>query len=44
MTPDELRAIPLFADLSEAGLERLTSRAGEIEAETGQVLDRKSVV
>lgn len=38
MTPDELRAIPLFADVSEAGLERLAASAGEIEVEPGQVL------
>ncbi len=38
MTPDELRAIPLFASVSDAGLERLLASAGEIECEPGQVL------
>jgi CRP-like cAMP-binding protein len=38
VTPDELRAIPLFEGLSEAGLERLAARAGELECEAGQVL------
>jgi CRP-like cAMP-binding protein len=38
VTPEELRAIPLFEDLSEAGLEHLVACAGEIECEPGQVL------
>jgi CRP-like cAMP-binding protein len=38
VTADELRAIPLFAGLSDAGLERLLASAGEIECEPGQVL------
>ena len=38
MTPDELRAIPLFEGLSEAGLERLVGSVGVVEAEPGQVL------
>ena len=38
MTPAELRTIPLFAGVSEAGLERIASAAGEIECEPGQVL------
>ena len=38
MTPDELRALPLFSGLSDAGLERLAARAGELECEAGQVL------
>ena len=38
MTGDELRAIPLFEDISEGGLERLASRGAEIECEPGQVL------
>lgn len=38
MTPDELRAIPLFEGLSEAGLERLVASSAEIECEPGQVL------
>jgi CRP/FNR family cyclic AMP-dependent transcriptional regulator len=38
MTPDELRAIPLFEGMSNAGLERLAASSGEIECEPGQVL------
>jgi CRP/FNR family transcriptional regulator, cyclic AMP receptor protein len=38
MSPDELRRIPLFADLSESGLERLSSSSAVIECEPGQVL------
>jgi CRP-like cAMP-binding protein len=38
VTKDELRAIPLFEDLSEAGLERLAACSAEIECEPGQVL------
>ena len=38
MTPDQLRAIPLFAGVSDAGLERIAARAGEIACEPGQVL------
>lgn len=38
MTAEELRALPLFAGLSEAGLERLLTSAGEVECEPGQVL------
>jgi CRP-like cAMP-binding protein len=38
VTPDELRAIPLFEGLSEAGLERLVASSAEIECEPGQVL------
>lgn len=38
MTPDELRSIPLFNGLSEAGLERLAAKAAEVECEPGQVL------
>lgn len=38
MTPDELRAIPLFADASDAGLERLAARAGELTGEAGQIM------
>ena len=38
MTPDELRDIPLFADLSEEGLERVAASSGVIEVEPGQVL------
>lgn len=38
MTPDELRTVPLFEGVSDAGLERLAARAAEIECEPGQVL------
>jgi CRP-like cAMP-binding protein len=38
VTPDELREIPLFADLSDEGLERLAASAGVLEVEPGQVL------
>jgi CRP-like cAMP-binding protein len=38
VTAEELRALPLFAGLSEAGLERLLTSAGEVECEPGQVL------
>jgi CRP-like cAMP-binding protein len=38
MTPDELRAIPLFADASDASLEQVLSRAGEVTVEPGQIL------
>lgn len=38
MTADELRAIPLFADLGEGGLERVAAASAEIECEPGQVL------
>jgi CRP-like cAMP-binding protein len=38
MTPDELRAVPLFSGVSDAGLARIADCVGEIEAEPGQVL------
>lgn len=38
MTPDELRRIPLFEGLSDAGLERLAARSAEVECEPGQIL------
>lgn len=38
MTPDDLRALPLFSGVSDAGLERAAARAGELECEPGQVL------
>jgi CRP-like cAMP-binding protein len=37
-TTDELRSIPLFAGMSDLGLERLAGRAGELECPPGQVL------
>lgn len=38
VTADELRAIPLFEGVSEAGLERLVACATRVEAQPGQVL------
>jgi CRP-like cAMP-binding protein len=38
VTPDDLRSIPLFAGVSDAGLERIAACAGELEGEPGQVL------
>lgn len=38
MTPDELREIPLFEGMSDAGLERVAAHAAEIECEPGQIL------
>ena len=38
VTSEELRAIPLFEGVSEAGLDRIAASAGEVEGEPGQVL------
>ena len=38
MNSAELRAIPLFEGVSDAGLERIASSAGEVVREPGQVL------
>ena len=38
MTPDELRELPLFQGVSEAGLERIAACAGEVNGAPGQVL------
>ena len=38
MTPDELRELPLFQGVSDAGLERIATSAGEISGAPGQVL------
>lgn len=38
MTPDELRAIPLYAGASDAALERVAASAGEMTCEPGQIL------
>jgi CRP-like cAMP-binding protein len=38
VTPDEIRGIPLFADVSDAGAERIAARAGEMSSAAGQVL------
>jgi CRP-like cAMP-binding protein len=38
VTVDELRAIPLLAEASDAGLERIASRAGELTCAAGQII------
>lgn len=38
MTTDELRALPLFEGVSDAGIERLKRTAAVIDCEPGQVL------
>jgi CRP/FNR family cyclic AMP-dependent transcriptional regulator len=38
VTPDDLREIPLFEGMSNAGLERVAAHAAEIECEPGQIL------
>jgi CRP-like cAMP-binding protein len=38
VTPDELRTIPLLADVSGAALERIATTAGEIICQPGQIL------
>jgi CRP-like cAMP-binding protein len=38
VTPADLRAIPLFADASDAGLERVSAEAGELLAQAGQIV------
>jgi CRP/FNR family transcriptional regulator, cyclic AMP receptor protein len=38
VTPDELRDIPLFSRVSDAGLERLADCSAELERDPGQVL------
>ena len=38
MTPEELRALPLLAEVSDAGLERLAASAGEMTYEAGQLM------
>ena len=38
MTPDEIRAIPLFADVSDVGVKRIAACAGEMSGAAGQVL------
>ena len=38
VTLEELRTIPLFEGVSEAGLERIAASAGEVESQPGQVL------
>ena len=38
MDIEELHALPLFAGMSPAGLERVAARAADLEADDGQVL------
>ena len=38
MTAEELRAIPLLAEASEAGLQRLAATAGELTSAAGQII------
>lgn len=38
MTPEQLRAIPLLADASDASLAKLAAAAGELTCEPGQIL------
>jgi CRP-like cAMP-binding protein len=38
VTPDELRDIPLFEGLSDAGFERVAAHGAEISCEPGQIL------
>ncbi len=38
MTPDDLRAIPFFADVSDAGLARMAECVAELERDPGQVI------
>jgi CRP-like cAMP-binding protein len=38
MTPDDVRAIPLFEGLSPAGLERVAAHSAELDCEPGQIL------
>jgi CRP-like cAMP-binding protein len=38
VTADELRSIPLFADASAAGLERIAAASGEMTAAAGQIV------
>jgi len=38
MTAAQIRAIPLFAGVSDAGVERIAASAAEVSAEPGQVL------
>lgn len=38
MTSDEIRGIPLFAGLSDAGVDRVNDHAAELEVAAGQIL------
>ena len=38
MTPDELRAIPIFAGASDSALETLAAASGELQCQAGQIV------
>ena len=38
MTPDELRAVPIFAGASDPALERLAAASGELVCNAGQIV------
>jgi voltage-gated potassium channel len=38
VTPDELRAIPILSDASDAALERIAAEAGELTCHAGQIV------
>ena len=38
VTADDLRAVPLFEDASDAALERLATEAGELTCQAGQIV------
>jgi CRP-like cAMP-binding protein len=38
VTPDELRAIPLFGGASDAALERVAAESGELTSHAGQII------
>lgn len=38
MTPDDLRALPIFAGASDSALERLASASGELTCNAGQIV------
>jgi CRP-like cAMP-binding protein len=38
VTPDEIRSLPLFSRVSDAGAQRLSACVGELECEPGQVI------
>jgi len=38
VTPDDLRALPLFAGASDSALERLASASGELTCSAGQIV------
>lgn len=38
MTPDDLRAVPIFAGASDSALERLAAASGELACSAGQIV------